>query len=82
MVILKMFENINFTYFIISFCIGIMFIYIVKPQPIVVNKFPSPDNMGVKYRDSTNNCYKYEYDEVQCTHTATPQSIIEEYKKN
>ena len=48
----------------------------------MVNKFPSPDNIGVKYRDSTNNCYKYEYDEVQCTHTATPQPIIEDFKKN
>lgn len=78
---ITMFERINFTYFIISFCLGIFVVYTTKQPVQVVHKFPSPTNLATKYRDNTNSCYKYEYEEVQCDGNQLPQPIIEDFKK-
>lgn len=77
-----MLEKINLSYFIISFCIGIMMVYVTKPQVQIVHKFPSPTNLSTKYKDSTNNCYKYNFEEVRCTNSAIPQPIFEDFKKH
>ena len=51
-----MFYWINTTYFVISFCIGIMFVYIMNPPLQVVYKFPSPDNEDIIYNDESESC--------------------------
>lgn len=58
-----------------------MVVYCTHPKIQIVNKFPSPSNLNTKYKDSTNNCYKYKYEEVQCTKDALPQPIIEDFRK-
>ena len=67
---------INPTVFLISFIIGIVFVYILQPEPIVVYKFPNPENSGqLTYQDENKNCYKYESTEVQCP--SDPDLILE-----
>ena len=78
----KMFQWVNPIYFMISFCIGIMFVYISTPSPQIVHKFPSPDNEDVVYKDNSNSCYKYNSKEVPCTQNAINQPIIEDFTKN
>lgn len=61
----------NFTikplYFMISFTIGILYVYLTNPKPQVVLKFPSPNNAGLlKYRDESNSCFVYDAKEVSC----------------
>jgi len=51
---------INFTYFIATFSLGLLFIYAFAPPPQVIVKFPSPYNAGrVTYTDGSDTCYKY-----------------------
>ena len=67
---------INPIVFIISFAVAILFVYILQPDPIVVKKFPNPENSGkFTYQDDEKNCYKYESKEVKCP--SDPNLILE-----
>ena len=76
-----MLERLNLYYFLISFCVGILVVYSTQPKGQIVHKFPSPTNLSTQYKDNADNCYKYEYEQVTCTKDATPQPIIEDFKK-
>ena len=76
-----MFYWINTTYFVISFCIGIMFVYIMNPPLQVVYKFPSPDNEDIIYNDESESCYKYQSEEVPCSDKTVNQPIVENFEK-
>jgi len=67
---------INPYVFIIAFIIGIFFVYINHPEPIIIYKYPNPDNAGkLTYQDKNKNCYKYESTEVKCP--SDPNLILE-----
>jgi hypothetical protein len=54
-------------YFLISFCIGIFFVYISTPKPKIIIKYPTPQNAGkIIYKDNSGLCYKYLAKEVKC----------------
>lgn len=58
---------LNPKYFLISFSLGIFFVYLFTPQPRIIIKFPTPDNAGkILYKDNNDVCYKYKATEVQC----------------
>lgn len=72
-----MFEKLNLFYLVISFCIGIGYIYIITPPPSVVHKFPSPLNTNkLVYRDGDDNCYKYKHKLVNCN--VSPSNILDQ----
>lgn len=71
-----MLDHLNLKYFLISFCVGIMVVYITQPKTQIVHKFPSPMTIEQKYRDGANNCYKFEAEEVECTQDAEPQPVV------
>lgn len=75
-----MFEKIDLKYFVISFCIGILFVYINTPKQKLVHKFPSPDNNDLIYHDNNESCYKYHSKEVKCPKESkiSEQPIVEE----
>lgn len=79
-----MFERLNLFYLVISFCIGIGYIYIVTPPPNIIRKFPSPFNTNtLVYKDNDNNCYKYKHEQVACDHTeydVLDQPVMENFK--
>ena len=67
---------IDIRFFMISFCIGMFFTYVLTPTPEVIIKFPTPTNIGkVQYKDSTDTCYVYESKEVSCTDDAVENHI-------
>lgn len=54
-------------WFIASFAIGILYVYLVQPTPIIVYKYPTPYNAGkVTYADHAGNCYKFKVDTIEC----------------
>lgn len=62
-----MFGKLNLFAVIVSFCIGILYVYVSSPAPNVVMKFPSPYNAGeVVYRNKAEECYKYDVEKVDC----------------
>ena len=60
-------NNIIPLYFFISLFIGFLIVYSSTPPPKVIIKYPTPENVNtLVYKDSSDNCFKYEVKEVQC----------------
>ena len=61
-------NNLDFRYFIISFSIGMLFVYMYQPEKKIVYKFPNPNNVDkVVYKDKNDACYKFKYDKKDCS---------------
>ena len=64
---MNLFKYINFPVFFISLAIGMFFVYIFEDGNRTIYVYPTPDNVGkVQYKDSADNCYVYETQEVTC----------------
>ena len=59
--------KITLFYFIVSLFIGIMILYLVHPEPKVIIKYPTIDNLSKNiYKDDRGTCYSYKKEEVKC----------------
>jgi len=62
-----MFRYINIDVFLVSFAIGLFFIYIMGPDMKKIVVFPTVENSGkVQYQDNSDNCFIYKPTEVKC----------------
>lgn len=61
-----MFEYIDPFYFIVSFSIGVLYMYMFTPHPKVVIQYPTPYNLNKKYKSKNGNCYKYTIKKTNC----------------
>lgn len=60
-------KYIDLKIFIISFAIGLFFVYILGSDKKVIYVYPNPTNItDYIVQDKTNNCFKYNYTEVNC----------------
>ena len=58
---------INFRIFLISLSIGIFMTYIFIPEKTIIYVYPTPDNENqIFFKDTTNNCFKFNSKEVNC----------------
>ena len=61
------FDYISLPVFIISFAIGLFFIYILGPEMKVIHVYPSPENVDkILFKDKADNCFYFEEQEVEC----------------
>ena len=79
-------KYIKIEYFIISFAIGILYVYLVQPKKEIVYRFPNPNNLDkLVYTDKNDDCYKYEVEEKNCTEVnkkyIKTQPIVENFLK-
>jgi hypothetical protein len=71
------FDYISLPVFIISFAIGLFFIYILGPEMKVVHVYPSPENVDkILFKDKADNCFYFEEQEVECPKDETEISQI------
>ena len=60
-------KYINFPVFLLSLAIGILFVYLFQPELNVIYVYPTPDNQNkILYKDKTDNCFKFNAEEVDC----------------
>jgi hypothetical protein len=58
---------LNLPVFIISFAIGLFFVYISSANNKTVVVFPTPENQDkIQYVDNNETCHKYVSEEIQC----------------
>ena len=51
---------------IIGILFGILMTTIIKEEPRVIVKYPTPDNKKITYVDKTGNCYQYQPNKINC----------------
>lgn len=60
-------KYINIPVFIISFAIGVLFVYMYTDTNRTIIVYPTHENYNLlQYRDKVGNCYSIEETEVKC----------------
>ena len=68
---------ISFPVFLISFAIGLFFVYILGPEIKTIYIYPSPESIGkVLFKDKAENCFTFEEEFVNCPKDESLISII------
>ena len=63
--------------FLISFAIGIFFIYILGPEMKTILIYPTPENVDkVLFKDKADNCFYFEEEFVDCPKDESDISTI------
>jgi hypothetical protein len=58
---------ISIPIFLISFAIGLFFIYVLGPEIKTIYIYPSPENVDkVLFKDKADNCFSFEEEIVEC----------------
>jgi len=62
-----MLQYISIKVFIISFIIGLIFVYFFGEEERKVYVYPTPQNIGkIQYKDAVNNCFTFSSKQVNC----------------
>jgi hypothetical protein len=53
--------------FLISFAVGVFFVYILGPEMKTIMIYPTPENVDkILFKDKADNCFYFEETEVEC----------------
>jgi hypothetical protein len=61
------FNYISLPVFLISFAIGLLFIYLMGPEMKTIYIYPSPENVDkILFKDKADNCFNFKEENVEC----------------
>jgi hypothetical protein len=64
---MKFFNHLEFLPFMIGLTVGFFIVYILKPAPMVLTKFPNLENTeDLVFKDRNGVCFKYDTKTVDC----------------
>jgi hypothetical protein len=64
---MKFFNQLQLLPLLVGLFLGMFMVYVLKPSPNIVYKYPTLDNAGkVVYQDRNGVCFKYHADTVDC----------------
>jgi hypothetical protein len=60
-------KYINVPIFLISFAIGLFFVYVIGPETKTIYMYPSPSNyFKTQYKDDADQCFQFKPVETNC----------------
>jgi len=60
-------KYINIPLFIISFALGLFFVYVLGPEIKTIYMYPSPSNYTkIQYKDASDQCFNFTPTETKC----------------
>jgi len=60
-------KYINIKLFLISFAVGLFFVYVLGPETKTIYMYPSPSNYTkMQYKDDTDQCFNFKPTETKC----------------
>ena len=60
-------KYISLPVFLISFSLGLFFVYVLGPESKTIYIYPSPQNyMKTQYKDNANQCFQFKPTETKC----------------
>ena len=60
-------KYINIPLFIISFALGLFFVYVLGPEMKTIYIYPSPESVGkFLFKDKADNCFYFDQVDVKC----------------
>ena len=60
-------DYISLPIFLISFAVGLFFIYVLGPESKTIYIYPSPQNyMNTQYKDNADQCFQFKPVVTQC----------------
>ena len=66
------FKYISFPAFLISFCIGLFFVYILGHENKKIYVYPSPENVDkILFKDKADNCFYFKEETIECPKNET-----------
>ena len=72
-----LFNYISLRVFLVSFAVGLFFVYILGPDNKTIYIYPSQETIGkVLFKDKADNCFYFEEKEVQCPKDESQISTI------
>ena len=64
---MKFLNHLEFFPFLMGLTVGLFAVYILKPAPMVITKYPNLENSEhVVYKDRNGTCFAYETKTVDC----------------
>ena len=58
---------ISIPVFLVSFAVGVFFVYILGPEIKTVYIYPTPENVDkILFKDKADNCFRFEEQVVDC----------------
>ena len=70
-------SHISIPVFLISFAVGLFFIYILGPEMKTIYIYPSPETINkVLFKDKADNCFYFREEVVDCPSDETKISTI------
>lgn len=61
------FNYISLPVFLLSFAVGLFFIYVLGPEMKTIYIYPTPETVEkVLFKDKAENCFYFQEEEVKC----------------